>query len=167
MFMDSGATHTLGDIRRPWRGRLPIVWVLPVSELEKILHASPPDKVGTYINDCLGLALDSGWGADGRPELMAVRYPPDFSERCAQPTTLDTLWATPHFFLSGTAGDAWGTTQSCSGTTPGCPERVHPELRDGLTDGFSCVYIGVSEPIAQDREALLKEALERFKKTQL
>jgi hypothetical protein len=140
------------------RGR---VWVLPKEQFEEILQNNS-DGAATFLNDALGLGYPVGGGPNGEPEFLAVIYPPEFKERCCQPTAFDAVWGGANFYLSHGDDDGWGRTHSCSGTKPPLKERVHPAI-EKIPNGFYLLYVGTAQTPDPNRDAYLSAAIERYK----
>ena len=95
----------LRGVRSTWRGRLPNVWVTSDNALKDLLEIGPEHLNGLRAYDALGLSWD--WNR-GKPELVAVKYPPQFDEAFTQPTTLDASWKDAgHQYLSYVKHDHW------------------------------------------------------------
>jgi hypothetical protein len=163
MFFDSEDGVDLAFVKRWWTGRHPNVWVMSNNDFKRIVNGLAKEDKASVINDALGLNLKKGSGIDGRPELVAVKYPKDFDLWCGQPTTLDATWITSGgYYLSFGNEDSWGRTQSCSGNHKPTRERVHSKFKN-LTPGFRTHYIGLSDEPAEQRSILIDEGYNRFR----
>lgn len=155
----------LGDISVTWSGYNGTVWVMHDDDYREITRPERRSEAATDLNNRLGLGHVYGAGANGQPELVAVRYPSSFEDtfsvECRQPTTCDARWVTPNFYLSFMKLDNWGRTVACSGSEAELRERVHPMLRR-LTDGFEIENVGIARPPTEDRVTLLAAAFTRL-----
>lgn len=154
--------NDLADIDRTWSGDRGRVWVLALSDFEKI-RAEHLSNLATVLNDALGLGYRAGGGPSGNPDFVAVYYPEFFVEKCKQPTSADAQWRRPSFYISNGKGDGWGRTHSCSGMYDPVPERVHGEIVHFSGEGFSVWRIGEAMAPIVNRDALLEAAFNRYK----
>jgi hypothetical protein len=151
------------DIKEWWTGKSGVVWVMPYNDYQELTKDVKSEERGSLVNDALGLGKAPSTGENDGMEMVAVKYPQDFSVGCSQPTTLDAYWIDHSwYFISYVKQDGWGRTQSCSGTTGVIRERVHGEFKN-LTRGYTGIYIGViTKNVSHNRKRLLQEACERF-----
>lgn len=142
------------------RGRRGCAWVTRRSVVEELLRQDEQnDEPATRIVGALGLYMTEG---DDR-ELVVLTYPPEFEQqtRFAHPTSLDSRWDIPHYFMAYRSEDGFGRTYALMQTLEPCPERIHPDY-EGPLDGFSAHYLGERKQIPHDDEGYLRAALERF-----
>ncbi len=155
---------TLGDISVTWSGYNQVVWIMPLDDFDDITKGDG-DTAATELNDQLGLGYTAGTGENGKPEVIAVKYPPQSQMQVTcdtcQPTTLDAYWKGANFFVSAPGSDGWGQTHPCSGFCDGFRERVHRAL-PALSDAFSAQLVGVAAVRPQNRDELLRTAFTRL-----
>jgi hypothetical protein len=161
-YFEEGATSDLTDIEGSWTGGNGIVWVMSYNDFLELTRGKSREEKGTLINDALGLNYGPSQATNDGNELVAVKYPPEFSNTCLQPTTLDADWRKDDgFYLSYLKKDGWGRTQSCSGNEAPIRERVHKGL-DGLSVDYVGLTVGPIGPLTPSRANLQTEAYRRL-----
>ena len=164
VFFDDPGGLSLGQIRACWSGRGQIVWVMSSEELSPYPPAPGGGQPASTLVDRLGLPNRIAADSAGKSEFVAVVYPPQLKVRCAQPTALDAHWSSPGgYYISWFKQDAWGRTNSCSGSQPRLRERVHHGTFR-LTDEFRAHYISSSSQPIENRDRLMAEAYYRADK---
>lgn len=153
---------SLANIDNWYNGSYNRVWVMSKAEFNSICSSYPKHDHGSIFNDALGIGYKYGGGLKGKPEMVAIEYPKNFSLVCKQPTLLDSQWKIePIWYISENNKDGWGRTQSCSGTYDGIKERVHSSFKN-LSRKYFAVYIGLSKTPMMNENALMNEAYYRF-----
>lgn len=148
----------LGFVHTWWTARRDCVWVCSFRDIDAILKSSNDDA--TTIMDSLGLIHYAG--ASPATELVLIRYPKGLTLTSAQPTTIDADWEyRGGYYVSHPADDAWGRTQSVSGTTVALRERVHRKFL-GLSDEFRAYYLGSVANVSENLSQLLVVARQRL-----
>jgi len=158
------APLSVGSLDRWWTAEVGIVWVTPVQALIAAMDSTSANQRGSKIKDMLGLIKPAYLGAHHNLEYVALKYPPEFTRPCHQPTTLDAWWRDPgQFYLSFSRLDCWGRTQSCSGKLAPCLERVHRVFEfEDFGSAYSLLYIGTVDSFIEDPDRLLEEAANRL-----
>lgn len=142
------------------RGRRGCAWVTRNSVLKNLLRRTKGgDNPATCVIAALGLYMTEG---DDR-ELVLIVYPEECERQIkfAHPTSFDSRWNIPHYFMAYRTTDGFGRTHTLVQALEPCPERIHPNY-EGLLDGFSAHSIGERDQIPHDVNAYLRAALERF-----
>jgi hypothetical protein len=149
---------SLAGIDRWWSGTRGVTWVLSAKTLDDLIRGNSGMESASIVNDAAGLCHPL------KTELMIVRYPREFDTVVGvkQPTALDCDWTHPGtFFISFGKQDGWGRTQSCSGSRPGVPERVHGELKNPTSD-YKTETLGLVERLEINRAGLMAEGYVRL-----
>jgi hypothetical protein len=128
-----------------WTGEEQIVWITSARRFNEKWQPSD-EELASQVKDALGLPTP-GYVKDGVPlEYVAVHYPPGFTPPAHQPTALDAWWAdSGQWYLSTGKLDAWGRTQSISGTLESQLERVHRAFQlERVGPDYKLWYLGTA-----------------------
>lgn len=163
-YLSDSLVKPLGEVRNAHPGKKGHTWVLPMAEY---VQARNRDHPASFLNDALGLGMDSAYNTNEPAELLAIMYPDSFDDEhgghLRQPNCFDATWDCENFYISHINEDGWGRTHSCSHRNDPHRERVHDSLRT-LSDDFRVEHIGVAERPTKDLNLHLDEAIERLKR---
>ena len=166
-FFRSVGMRSLAGLR-DWTGGNDRVWTTSNSSLSALLLNCQSDEArGSTVNDALGLGKTVGEGPEGKPLMISVYYPREFTAvNPKQPTILDARkLSDDNYFVSTGQNGGWGLSHSCSGKATPLPERVHGPLGQ-LNGDFSGEYIGPAGQLDPAKERLFPATCARFRNAQ-
>ncbi len=160
-YLDRPDGCPLGQITEWWSGSRDTVWITSSADVQSVQSQHTGPDFALALMDALGLTCPHGVGTNGDFDLVSVTYPLASPIRCWQPTTFDSAWTGPGFYISHGKDDNWGRTQSCSGERPCMKERIHKKF-EGLTDDFLLRPVGQTGKPPADERKLLDNAYQRL-----